>query len=240
MLKGGCFLKNWILAVDKKVNNFEEMQKAWITHHMSLKRVTSMPEAIKLLTKIDFLLIMIFADNIEYLQHLKLMRDISPMPILIVSSKHNFSHKLEALQLGADEYLATLSTVEESIVSGRALIRRYTVLNRQKKRPMTIITYHEILICLEYRMFFLKGKEIELTRKEFDFLYLLFSSIGRIFTHEQIYRYVWGDDKDSMSENYAVWCLVARTRKKLRSTSDTIEYIQTVRDVGYRINMILE
>jgi len=64
-----------------------------------------MPEALKLLTKIDFLLVVIVAGNIEYLPHLKLMRDMKPMPILVVSSKYNASEKSEAIQLGADEYL---------------------------------------------------------------------------------------------------------------------------------------
>ncbi|MGI6450957.1 MAG: response regulator transcription factor [Desulfitobacteriia bacterium] len=201
--------------------------------------VKSMPEALKLLTKTDYLLVVIIADNIEYLQHLKLMRDMKPMPILVLSSKYNAFEKLEAIRLGADEYLAYPSTVEEGVASGRALIRRYTVLNHQAKQPLTIITSHEIFICVEYRKLFLKSKEIELTRKEFDLLHLLFSNIGRVYTHEQIYSHVWAEEKDSRSENYAVWCLVARVRKKLRSVPKQFEYIKTVRDVGYCIDIVL-
>ena len=92
------------------------------------------------------------------------------------------------------------------MASVRALIRRYTILNHQDEKPLTIITYYEIFMCVEYRKLFLKSKEIELTRKEFDSLHLLLSSIGRVYTHEQIYRHAWGDEKDDVSENYAVWC----------------------------------
>lgn len=233
-------MENWILMVDNNPDNFEAAQKEWLKHHVLIKMVKSMPEALKLLTKMDILLVVIVTDGIEYLPHLKLMRDMKPMPILVLSSKYNASEKLEAIQLGADEYLACPSTVEEIVASGRALIRRYTVLNHQVEQPVTVITYHEIFICVEYRKLFLKSKEIELTRKEFDLLYLLFSNIGRVYTHEQIYRHVWGDEIDNVSENYAVWCLVARVRKKLRSVRDTFEYIKTVRDVGYCINMVLE
>jgi DNA-binding response OmpR family regulator len=233
-------LENWILRVDNNLNNFEAAQKEWLKYHVLIKMVRSMPEALKLLTKTDFLLVVIIADDIEYLPHLKLMRDMKSMPILVLSSKYNASEKLEAIQLGADEYLAYPSTVEEGVASGRALIRRYTVLNHQAEKPLTIITYHEIFICVEYRKFFVKSEEIILTRKEFDILYLLFSSIGRVYTHEQIYKYVWRDEMDSVAENYAVWCLVARVRKKLRSVPDTFEYIKTVRDVGYCIDMVLE
>lgn len=233
-------MENWILRVDNNLNNFEAAQKEWLKYHVLIKMVRSMPEALKLLTKTDFLLVVIIADDIEYLPHLKLMRDMKSMPILVLSSKYNASEKLEAIQLGADEYLAYPSTVEEGVASGRALIRRYTVLNHQAEKPLTIITYHEIFICVEYRKFFVKSEEIILTRKEFDILYLLFSSIGRVYTHEQIYKYVWRDEMDSVAENYAVWCLVARVRKKLRSVPDTFEYIKTVRDVGYCIDMVLE
>jgi DNA-binding response OmpR family regulator len=103
--------------------------------------------------------------------------------------------KLEAIQLGADEYIAYPPTVEEVVASGKALIRRYTVLNHQGEKPLTIITYHDLFMCVEYRKLFLKGKEIELTREEFDFLHLLLSSIGRVYTHEQIYRHVWADEQ---------------------------------------------
>lgn len=98
-------MENWILRVDNNLNNFEAAQKEWLKYHVFIKIVRSMPEALKLLTKMDFLLVVIIADDIDYLPHLKLMRDMKPMPILVLSSKYNASEKLEAIQLGADEYL---------------------------------------------------------------------------------------------------------------------------------------
>jgi DNA-binding response OmpR family regulator len=194
-------VENWILRVDNNLNSFEAAQKEWLKYHVFIKIVRSMPEALKLLTMTDFLLVVIINDGIEYLTYLKLMRDMKPMPILVLSSKHNASEKLEAIQLGADEYLAYPSSVEEAVASGRALIRRYTVLNHQAELPLTIITYHDVFIYVEYRKLFLKSMEIELTRKEFDLLHLLFSSVGRVYTHEQIYKHVWGEEMDSISEN---------------------------------------
>jgi DNA-binding response OmpR family regulator len=233
-------VENWILAIDNNLNNFEAAQKEWLKYYVFVKMVKSIPEALKLLTKIDFLLVIIVADEIQYLPHLKLMRDMKPMPILVLSPRYNASEKLEAIQLGADEYLAYPSTIEELVASGKALIRRYTVLNHQVEQPVTILTYHEIFMCVEYRKLFLKSKELKLTRKEFDFLHLLLLSIGRVYTHGQIYRHIWANEMDSVSENYAVWCLAARVRKKLRSVPDTFRYIKTVRDVGYCIDMDLK
>lgn len=233
-------MENWILTVDNNPENLEAKQKEWLKHHIFIKMVTSMPEAIKLLTKMDFLLIVIMADGIEYLPHLKIMRDMKPMPILVLTSKYIASEKIEAIQLGADEYLVCPNIVEACVASGKALIRRYTILNHQTEKPLTVITYHEIFMCVEYRKLFLKGKEIELTRKEFDLVHLLFSSIGRVYTHEQIFMRVWGDEINSVSENYAVWSLITRVRKKFRAISGSLEYIKTIRDVGYCIDIILE
>ena len=75
-------------------------QKEWLKYRIFIKMVRSMPEALKMLTKIDFLLVVIIADGIEYIPHLKLMRDMKSMPILIFSSHYDASEKLEAIQLG--------------------------------------------------------------------------------------------------------------------------------------------
>lgn len=232
-------MKNWILMIDNTPNNFDATRSEWIKHQLHVKLIPSMQEALKLLSSMDFLLVVIVADNLEYLPHLKLMRNMKPMPILVLASYYNAAEKLDALHFGADEYIASPTTLKEIVASGKALIRRYTVLNHRTSIPLTIITYHEILMCVEHRKLLLKGREIELTRKEFDLLHLLLSSIGRVYTHEQIYNHVWKDENEGSTENYAVWCLVARLRKKLRSVPDTIEYVHTVRDVGYRIQTIV-
>ncbi len=127
------------MVVDNNLKNFEATQKEWLKYHAFIKVVKSMQEALKLLTKIDFLLVVISADNTEYLPHMKIMRDMKPMPILVLSPKYNASEKIEAIQHGADEYLARPFTVEESVASGRALIRRYTILNHQVEKPLTIL-----------------------------------------------------------------------------------------------------
>jgi len=239
-LEGGFVLENWILAVDNNPNNFEVVQKEWLKYFVFVRMAKSMPEAMKYLTQDDFLLVVIVADGIEYLPYLKLMRDMKPMPILVFASHYNASKKIEAIQLGADEYLPFPATVEEGVASGRALIRRYTILNHKSEKPVTIITYLQVFMCVENRKLFLGGKEIKLTRKEFDLLHLLFSNLGWVYTHEQIYRHVWADEVDAVSEAYAVWCLISRIRKKLRSVPGTLEYIKTIRDVGYCIDIVSE
>ncbi|MFB0920564.1 MAG: DNA-binding response regulator, partial [Oscillospiraceae bacterium] len=98
-------------------------------HHLFINTAKSMQDAIESLKKTNYLIVIIEADNLEYLPYQKLIREMKPMPILVVSSKYDAAEKLEAIRLGADEYLVRPCTVEESITSGLALIRRYTLLN---------------------------------------------------------------------------------------------------------------
>lgn len=113
---------DWILVIDNNPDNFEVAQKEWLKHHVFIKIVKSMQEALKLLMKTNFLLVVIVADNIEYLLYLKLMRDMKPVPILVLSSRYNASEKLEAIQLGADEYLAYPSTVMEVVARASPIL----------------------------------------------------------------------------------------------------------------------
>lgn len=233
-------MKNRVLRVDKKLERLKITEKQLEKYHISIKMVRSMPEALKLLSKDDYDLVLIIADDEKYMPYLKIMRDLKPVPILVFSTKYSISEKLEAIQLGADEFLAYPATIDEGMASGMALIRRYTALNCQDERPLTIIIHHDIFVCVEHRKLFIKDKEVALTRSEFDLLNLLLSSIGRVYTHEQIYMHVWGDDTDDINIKYAIWCLVARVRKKLRAVPVALDYIKTVRDVGYCIDTLPE
>ncbi|MTI47273.1 MAG: hypothetical protein FH761_05495 [Firmicutes bacterium] len=163
-------MENWILGVDNNYDEFEAVQKEWLKHHVFVKMINSMPEALKLLTEIDFLFVIITGDNIAYLPYLKLMRNMRPIPILVLSSKYNVFEKIKVILLGA-YYFPYPFTVEEAVARRRALIRRYTFLNHQAEKSLTIITYNEIFMCVEYRKVFLESKEIELSRKEFDLLH---------------------------------------------------------------------
>jgi DNA-binding response OmpR family regulator len=233
-------VENHILRVDKKLERLNAAEKQFEKYHVSIKMAKSMPEALKLLSQAHYDLVLIIADDETYLPYLKIMRDLKPMPILVFSTKYSASEKLEAIRLGADEFLAYPATIDEGIASGMALIRRYTALNYQDERLLTLIIHHDVFVCVEHRKLFIKDKEITLTRREFDLLNLLLSSIGRVYTHEQIYMHVWGDETDDTNIKYAIWCLVARVRKKLRTVPGTFDYIKTVRDVGYCIDALSE
>lgn len=90
-----------------------------------------------------------------------------------------------------------------------------------------------MLINVHYHKVFINSQEIEFPRYEFKLLCLLASSLGRIFTNEQLYRDVWGDDYLWDADNGLYSCL-NRIRRKLEEVDGTSCRIENVRGVGYR------
>lgn len=138
--------------------------------------------------------------------------------------------KITAIDAGADEYIQWPDTIQEGVASVRALIRRYTELNRQDDGRLTILSRGCIFISVDYRKVFVNAQEIQLPRREFDLFYLLASNPGRVFTQEQLYQQIWGYDYVP-TENSLHSCL-RRIRRKLEDVKAPCS-IQNMRGVDY-------
>ncbi len=183
-------MENWILTVGCPKEEFVACQKEWLRYNMLLRLVKTMQEAVEEITKSNYLLFSICINPHEYLPYIQLIREIKPIPIMIVPREYSALDKLEAIQLGADSYLEMPNSLEECVASGWALVRRYTELNYKKQEHISIISNKDIFICLDYRKVFIRSIEVNLTRIEFDILQLLMSNKKRVFTYEQIFCHV--------------------------------------------------
>ncbi len=225
-------MENWILTVDCPKEEFVACQKEWLRYNMLLRLVKTMQEAVEEITKSNYLLFSICINPHEYLPYIQLIREIKPIPIMIVPREYSALDKLEAIQLGADSYLEMPNSLEECVASGWALVRRYTELNYKKQEHISIISNKDIFICLDYRKVFIRSIEVNLTRIEFDILQLLMSNKKRVFTYEQIFCHVWGNDYFD-STNSILWNHIKRLRQKLKTELDMPDYIKNVHDLGY-------
>jgi len=90
-------------------------------------------------------------------------------------------------------------------------------------------------MLMEYRKVFVRRKEITLAKSEFEILQLLLSQAGRVFTYEQLYLYAYGDDVSGDITINAVRCHICRIRQRLRIDPEPVNYIDSVRSIGYRI-----
>jgi DNA-binding response OmpR family regulator len=225
-------MENWILTVGCPKEEFVACQKEWLRYNMLLRLVKTMQEAVEEITKSNYLLFSICINPHEYLPYIQLIREIKPIPIMIVPREYSALDKLEAIQLGADSYLEMPNSLEECVASGWALVRRYTELNYKKQEHISIISNKDIFICLDYRKVFIRSIEVNLTRIEFDILQLLMSNKKRVFTYEQIFCHVWGNDYFD-STNSILWNHIKRLRQKLKTELDMPDYIKNVHDLGY-------
>ena len=109
----------------------------------------------------------------------------------------------------------------------------HTVLDE----PFTEIRMGDLYFCQEQRLVYIGGQEIKLTAKEFDIFALLITHPKRVFTYELIMELVWNEDYSPYSRK-AVNNHVSNLRRKLKTTSDSPDYIKSIIGVGYKFEVL--
>lgn len=225
-------MERWVLAVGYSKEGFNAAQRECLNYGVFIRMATDFAEAINELAKQnDYLLIAIFSDTSDFLSHLKMLRSLTKAPILVMKHQYDGTEKITAIESGADEYIQWPDTIQEGVASCRALIRRYTELNKQDVRKLNVLSRGSIFISVDYHKIFINAHEVEFPRREFDLFYLLASNPGRVFTQEQLYEQIWNGDYVP-TENSLHSCL-RRIRRKLEAAQAPCT-IQNVRGVGYR------
>ena len=121
------------------------------------------------------------------------MRQMKDMPILALSSQGGIESRERAFHMGADDFMEKPLELRECLVRAQALLRRYNAAAPPLpgQRRYTIVNLANLLVDPMTRRTLYNGRELELSRREFDLLYLLASHEGRVLTHEQLRYYVW-------------------------------------------------
>jgi DNA-binding response OmpR family regulator len=228
-------MERWILVLCHERPQLADLRGEWQKKGISVRIVSDVGEAAgELSGNTDYLLVIIFSDGQEYLLSLKIIRGLTKAPVLVVNRQYDSTEKTAAIKAGADEYIKwSDSYLEETVASGLALIRRYTELNQVKRPPSSIISRGDLFINVDYHEVIINLQEMEFPRYEFSLLCLLASSPGRVFTNEQLYREVWGEDYLRDADNGLHSCL-NRIRRKLEDAGCTSCRIENIRGVGYR------
>lgn len=222
-----------MLAVDKDIEVSLREQAEWDKQGINTISVDSMQEAIEKLDRYPFLFTAINADTINYLPMLKIMRSISPTPIFIFASHVAINDKIEALRHGVDGYEALQNDSKNNVELALALLEQCNQRNKRLKETSDFKTHRNLFVSLSFMQAFYKDTEIILTKMELELLYLFIERRGHVLSHEQIYKHLC-QDINTINIDNAVCCLVGRLRRKLSAEPEMKNYIQTVRNVGYR------
>jgi len=151
----------------------------------------------------------------------------SSVPIVVLSSRTDERGKVDALDLGADDYLTKPFGIEELAARLRAALRHR--LQEQGERP--VFRSGDLAVDLVRRVVTVRGAEVKLTPREYDLLRLLVAHAGKVLTHRFILQEVWGGDTDVQYLRIYVRAL----RQKIEADPERPRHIQTETGVGYRL-----
>lgn len=175
----------------------------------------------------DLVLLDVMLPDLDGIKILKMLRQRSKtkdIPVIMATARGAEFEKIQALDLGADDYLAKPFSMMEMAARVKAVLRR-----TQKNGNDNTITIGSLTIDKPGHQALVDGVALELTLKEYELLLLLCKSRGRAFSREQILDVVWGTNYDG--ETRTVDVHIKTLRQKL---GDMGEIIKTVRGVGYK------
>jgi two-component system KDP operon response regulator KdpE len=160
------------------------------------------------------------------------IREWSNLPILILSVRQAEAEKIAALDAGASDYVVKPFGVGELMARVRALLRTAGGPSGQKEQPALVIV-GDLAIDLARHEVRLSGEPVKLTRKEFELLSVLARNTGRILTHGQLLRDVWGKAHEHDTQYLRVF--VSQLRRKLNDDPASPRFILNEPGVGYRM-----
>ncbi|MEA5575477.1 response regulator transcription factor [Anabaena sp. UHCC 0451] len=151
------------------------------------------------------------------------------VPILMLSAKGSETDRVLGLEVGADDYLTKPFSMREMVARCRALLRRQRLINLPS---VPVLKYKDITLNPQECRVLVRGKEVNLSPKEFRLLELFMSYARRVWSREQLLDQVWGPD--FVGDSKTVDVHIRWLREKLEQDPSHPEYIVTVRGFGYR------
>ena len=227
---------NSVLLIDDDKELCALMKKCVEQENLSVITAHNGSEGLRLASENNCSLIIldVMLPDIDGFQVLRKIREVSIVPVLMLTAKNDESDKVLGLRIGADDYLTKPFGINELTARVNSLIRRFTTLNPSTGGETESIIFKEMVIDKANRLVTINGNIIDLTGKEFDLLFFLAANKGRVFTKKQIYTQVWEEDYAFDDSN--IMSFISKLRKKIEPDPEQPFYIQTVRGVGYRFN----
>jgi two-component system KDP operon response regulator KdpE len=171
--------------------------------------------------------------NMNGLELCRKVRAVSAAPIIVLSAKGEEKTKVEALDIGADDFVTKPFGIDELLARIRAALRRAMTPVVSDAEP-TVLQEGDFRIDLDSRSVTVDGREIRLTPKEFDLLTYLMKHAGKVLTHRTLLAALWGGNYVEQNEYLRVF--VGNLRKKIETDATSPRYILTEPWIGYRFN----
>lgn len=217
-----------LLFVDDEEEILQMLSNYFTLLEYEVLEASSAMDAMKLLSQNpDLILLDINMPGMDGLELCRQIREQVNVPILFLTAKIEEQDRVNGFLAGGDDYILKPFSMDELQARVMAHLRR----EERRTGKKTFKNFGKVQIDYSDRQLRVSGKEISLTKTEFDIVELLSQNKGRIFGKEDIYEKVWGFDKDGNSDS--IMEHIRRIRKKIQKETKE-DVIETVWGVGYR------
>jgi len=223
-----------VLVVDdeKAIQRF--LKNALSSAEFSVHIVGSGKEALTAAIAIrpDLIILDLGLPDMDGMEVLRRLREWTKVPVIILSVRDREDEKVTALDSGADDYVTKPFGIGELLARMRVALRK-TV----QQSPEPIYQADGLEVDLEHRRVVAQGKEVQLTPTEYDLLRLLVTHAGKVLTHNQILRQIWGPAY--VEQPHLLRVNISNLRRKIEPDPSRPEFVVTELGVGYRLKMNL-
>ena len=163
---------------------------------------------------------------------IKMVREWSQLPIIVVSARSDERDKIDALDYGADDYLTKPFSVEELLARIRVAVRRLQYIHENKESSSSVFTNGKLSIDYNAGLVMIDKEEIHLTPIEYKLLCVMAQNVGRVLTHNFILKEVWNNTLPNDTQSLRVYMASLRTKVEPLIGE---KVIQTHVGIGYRM-----
>jgi DNA-binding response OmpR family regulator len=231
-------MNNKILLIEDDIS-ISDMVKSYLTKEgfIVIAAFDGEDGIVKFLNEeFDLILLDLMMPKLDGMETMKIIREKSSIPILIMSAKDSDVDKAIGLGLGADDYIAKPFSMIEISARIKAAIRRATKYSsNDKKEECHIIKVGKLSIDLDNILVNKEDKVIQLTSKEFDILKLFIKNPNRVFTKAQLYSLIWKDEY--YGDENVINVHMRRLREKIEDDPSNPQYIKTLWGIGYKLEV---
>jgi two-component system KDP operon response regulator KdpE len=221
-----------VLVVDdeKAIQRF--LKNALSSEEFSVHIVGSGKEALTAAVAIrpDIVILDLGLPDMDGIEVLRRLREWTQVPVIILSVRGREGDKVTALDSGADDYVTKPFGIGELLARMRVVLRKSI-----QQSPAPVYKVDGLEVDLEHRRVVAQGNEVQLTPTEYDLLRLLVTHAGKVLTHNQILRQIWGPAY--VEQPHLLRVNISNLRRKIEPEPTRPRYILTELGVGYRLKI---
>jgi two-component system KDP operon response regulator KdpE len=223
----------YILIVDDEIEIVRALQRSLTANGYKVLTARTGEEALQAVEqqRPDLMLLDLKLPGMSGLDVCRRVRARSELPILVLSVKDTERQKIEALDLGADDYITKPFGMKEVLARIRVALR-HAAQTQKGNEPLAQAGF--LQMDFAQRLVLRDGNEVPLTPTEYDLLKAFITHRGKILTRQQLLKMVWGGEANVGIHSLHVY--VAQLRRKLELTPEHPQFLLTVPGVGYRFN----